>query len=162
MDKSKDKKEIKFLADKMLGKLVKWLRILGYNTSYSFSKTSMSIILTAREENRILLTRNTNLIKRKNICDFLFIQNDDWEKQLMEVIKGLKLKISFNSKPFSRCIVCNTPTIAVDRETVEKHVPSYVFLTRNHFVYCPSCNKYYWEGTHLKKMKKKIQEFAKK
>ncbi|GAI37423.1 unnamed protein product, partial [marine sediment metagenome] len=60
--------EIKFIADRMLGKLVKWLRILGFDTTYPSFDDDLSLILTARQESRILLTRNANLIKRRNIC----------------------------------------------------------------------------------------------
>ncbi|GAH95063.1 unnamed protein product [marine sediment metagenome] len=149
--------EIKFLADKMLGKLAKWLRILGYDTTYPITDEDLALILTARHENRILLTRDTNLIKRRNICDFLFIKGDQYEEQLSEVIKGLKIKIDFKSKIFSRCSLCNTPTIKIDKRKVQSYVPPYIFLTQNEFVYCPSCKKYYWKGTHWERMTQKVQ-----
>jgi Uncharacterized conserved protein len=111
--------EIKFIADRMLGKLVKWLRILGYDTAYPSFDNDLSLILIARQENRILLTRDVNLIKRRNICDFLFIESDHWEKQLLGIIKGLKLKIDLNSKIFSRCSLCNTLTKEVDKKELK-------------------------------------------
>jgi len=126
IEEMKDK-EIKFLADRMLGKLVKWLRILGYDTTYPSFDNDLSLILTARKEGRILLTRDTNLIKRRNICEFLFIESDKWDEQLIGIIKGVKLKIGFNSKIFSRCSICNTPTKDVDKKDVKNHVPPYVF-----------------------------------
>ena len=98
----KKKEEIKFLADRMLGKLVKWLRILGYDTAYPSFSDDSSLILTARQEGRILLTRDANLNKRRNICDFLFINGDHWEEQMAGIIKGSKLKIDINSKIFER------------------------------------------------------------
>lgn len=152
--------EIKFLADRMLGKLVKWLRILGYDTTYPSFNDDLSLILTARQESRILLTRDANLIKRRNICDFLFIESDHWEEQLSGIIKGLKLKINLNLNIFSRCSLCNTPTKDVDKKEVENYVPSYVFSTQNRFVYCPSCKKYYWRGTHWQRMTQKIKELS--
>jgi len=149
--------EIKFIADRMLGKLAKWLRILGFDTAYPSFDDDSSLILTARQEKRILLTRNSNLIKRKNICGFLFIESDHWEEQLLGILNGLKLKASFNSKIFSRCSLCNTPTKTVDKKKVNNYVPSYVFLTQNKFTYCPFCNKYYWRGTHRYRMTQKIK-----
>ncbi len=154
----KKEEEIKFLADRMLGKLVKWLRILGYDTSYPSFDNDLSLILTARQEGRILLTRDANLIKRRNICDFLFIKGDHWEEQLTGIIKGLKLEIDLNSKIFSRCSLCNTLTKDVDKEEAKNYVPSYVFLTQDKFVYCPSCKKYDWRGTHWQRMTQKIQK----
>ena len=155
--KDKKKEEIKFLADIMLGKLVKWLRILGFDTTYPSFDDDLSLILTARQEGRILLTRDTNLIKRRNICDFLFIKGDHWEEQLAGIVKGLKLEINFNSKIFSRCSLCNAPTKDVDKKEVKNYVPPYVFLTQDRFVYCPSCKKYYWRGTHSQRMIQIIQ-----
>ena len=156
--KDKKEEEIKFLADRMLGKLVKWLRILGFDTTYPSFDDDLSLILTARQEGRILLTRDTNLIKRRNICDFLFIKSDHWEEQLVGIIKGLKLEINLNLKIFSRCSLCNTPTKYVDKEEAKNYVPPYVFLTQDKFVYCPSCKKYYWRGTHWQRMTQKIQK----
>jgi len=150
--------EIKFLVDRMLGRLVKWLRILGYDTTYPSFENDLSLILIARQENRILLTRDTNLIKRRNICDFLFIKSNKWEEQLLEVIKGMKLEIDFDSKIFSRCSLCNSPTKGIDKKEVKARVPPYVFLTQDKFVYCPSCKKYYWKGTHWQRMAEKIKK----
>ena len=150
--------EIKFLVDRMLGRLVKWLRILGYDTTYPSFENDLSLILIARQENRILLTRDTNLIKRRNICDFLFIKSNKWEEQLLEVIKGMKLEIDFDSKIFSRCSLCNAPTKDIDKKEVKARVPPYVFLTQDKFVYCPSCKKYYWKGTHWQRMAEKIKK----
>src|SRR5665648_696602 len=133
--KDKKKEEIKFLADIMLGKLVKWLRILGFDTTYPSFDDDLSLILTAQQEGRILLTRDTNLIKRRNICDFLFIKGDHWKEQLAGIVKGLKLKINFDSKIFSRCSLCNTLTKNVAKKEVKNYVPPYVFLTQNKFCY---------------------------
>jgi len=154
----KKEEEIKFLADRMLGKLVKWLRILGYDTAYPSFDDDLSLILIARQENRILLTRNTNLIKRRNICDFLFVKGDHWEEQLAGIIKGLKLEINLNLKIFSRCSLCNTLTKNINKKEVKTHVPPYVFSTQVKFVYCPYCKKYYWRGTHWQSMTQKIQK----
>ncbi len=150
--------EIKFITDRMLGKLVRWLRILGFDTIYPSFEDNLSLILTARQESRILLTRDANLIKRRNICDFLFIESDHWEEQLLGIIKGLKLKIDFNSKIFSRCSLCNSPTKNIDKKEVKNYVPTYVFSTQNKFVYCPFCKKYYWRGTHWQRMTVKIKK----
>ncbi len=160
MKKEKPNEEIKFLADRMLGRLAKWLRILGYDTIYPLDIRDLALLLRARQENRILLTRDTHLILRKNIGDFLFIKSDLWKEQLQEVIKGLQLNLSFPNRLFSRCSVCNTPTLNIGKDNqIKNSVPPYVFLTQNEFVYCPTCKKYYWKGTHWQRIKEKIQEF---
>ena len=71
--------EIKFIADCMLGKLVKWLRIFGYDTTYITCSTDSFLILSARKDNRILLTRDTHLIQKRNICNFFFVKSDHWD-----------------------------------------------------------------------------------
>ena len=162
MKNTTNQQEIKFLADSMLGRLAKWLRIFGYDTTYVACSKDSFLILTARKENRILLTRDTRLIQKRNICDFLFIKSDHWDEQLVEIIKGLKLNIQLNSHLFSRCSICNTPTLTVDKKNIQPYVPPYVFRSNSDFVYCPFCNKYYWKGTHWKKMNQKIKKIIEK
>lgn len=158
MKKEEHSEEIKFLADRMLGRLAKWLRILGYDTVYPVDIGDLALLLRARQENRILLTRDTHLILRKNIGDFLFIKSDLWRDQLREVIYGLKLELNFPTRMFSRCSLCNTPTTKINKDKVRDYVPPYVFLTQNYFVYCPTCKKYYWKGTHWQRIKEKIKD----
>jgi len=81
-------------------------------------------------------------------------------EQLTGIIKGLKLKIDPNSKIFSRCTLCNTLTKDIAKKEVKKYVPPHVFSTKTRFVYCASCKKYYWRGTHWQKMTQKIQKLS--
>jgi len=154
----KGQQGIKFLADCMLGRLAKWLRILGYDTIYLSSSKGRFPYLITRKEDRILLTRDTHLIRRSNIGGFLYIHSDHWEEQLKEIILVLGLNLKPSHKLFSRCSICNSLTSKADKINVQPFVPSYVFNNNNDFVYCSYCKKYYWKGTHWDKMNKKIVE----
>jgi len=96
---------MKFIVDCMLGKLAKWLKIFGFDTIY-FSKIEDSdLIDLAREEGRVLLTRDTGLIEKSRDVQSFFINSEDWNTQLEQVLDGFNLwgKV----RPYSRCIECN-------------------------------------------------------
>jgi len=155
-------KKIKFLVDCMLGKLAKWLRIFGYDTIHDSVLKNPVLIFTARKEGRILLTRNTQLIKKRNLGDFLFIKSNFWDEQLIQIIKELNLIFQLDSSLFSRCTICNSKTIKVEKNIVQNHVPPYVFKNNDEFVFCPFCHKYYWKGTHWQRMDQTIREIKEK
>jgi uncharacterized protein with PIN domain len=144
-----NEKDAKFTADIMLGKLAKWLRILGYDCLYFSNINKFDLIKTALYENRIILTRNTRLKDRK-IPPVIFIKNDNWKKQLKEVIDLFPINYD---KIFSRCIVCNQILESIEKDKVKDFVPPYVFETSKKFSYCLNCKKYYWEGTHINHVK---------
>lgn len=141
---------MKFIADEMLGKLAKWLRISGYDTIYLKNVKDSELVRRAVTENRILLTRDTLLIKRKELKNFLFIVDDNPLKQLRQVVKEYHLTLP--DEPFSICIICNTNITPYPKEDACRIVPEYVCKTQDVFGQCPSCNKLYWKGTHYKRM----------
>ncbi len=148
------KQKPKFIVDNMLGKLAKWLRILGFDTSYPKYANDVELLFSSLSENRILLTRDTGLIKRKNLKDYIFIQSDNWLDQLQEVIKAAKLISYITEENFlTRCPLCNTKLKPIERKKVIGWVPHYVYCTNKEFAMCPSCKKIYWRGTHIEKIK---------
>ncbi|OGW37631.1 MAG: hypothetical protein A2Y97_10670 [Nitrospirae bacterium RBG_13_39_12] len=150
---------MRFIADAMLGKLARWMRFLGFDTLYYSDISDKKLIKLAREQNRIILTRDTRLIKIKVIKDFLLIKANDSFKQLVEVINKLNLK-QFNL--FSRCVKCNGLLARIiDKTEITNHVPEFVFLNFNVFLKCGDCGKIYWEGTHPKKFREKLSEILK-
>jgi uncharacterized protein len=149
---------LKFLVDHMLGKLAKYLRMLGIDTVY-FTQTDLSTLIEkACQEKRIILSRNTKLHKLKHIgsfSNFVFIHDGQPDKQLKEVLEYFKVHIS-QEKLFTRCLRCNQKLILVNHEDVKGEAPPYILGIHKKFSLCPQCNKVYWEGTHLKKMKEII------
>jgi hypothetical protein len=145
---------MKFLVDAMLGKLAKWLRILGYDTIYVKSADDTELIRRARLENRILLTRD-KLLAKNWIVQTLFIKSEVVDEQLLQVIKRFRLK--WDNSIFSRCPLCNTQLIEIDTpHEIKDKVPEFVFNTYSEFWKCVTCNKIYWSGTHWNNIKTKV------
>jgi uncharacterized protein with PIN domain len=147
----------RFVVDSMLGTLAKWLRILGYDTEYDACLNDNQLVRLARGEGRILLTRDTGLLKRKGFrC--LFIESQILEEQLLQVLETLGLPAD---NLFSRCAVCNTPLEKVPKHEAWGQVPPFVFQTQERFSLCPECNRFYWRGTHWKRMLERVKQLRK-
>jgi uncharacterized protein with PIN domain len=140
-------RQIRFVADDMVGKLAKWLRILGHDVAYFRSIDNKELISIANSENRILLTRDTDIAESGKTRHCLFLESDNYVEQLRQVYRLLALKVD-KELIFSRCLICNEKLKGIRKESVEGSVPPYVFETRDDFVICEKCNKVYWKGTH--------------
>jgi len=151
---------MKFIADSMLGRLAKWLRLLGNDTLYYPTIEDSRLLRIAREEGRILLTRDSRLVKVRDVPRYLLIEENDLFRQLKAVIRKFNLPVQScldSPENFStRCSLCNSPTDAASREDARGHVPEYVLSSHSKFRYCPSCRKYYWKGTHIEKMRERL------
>lgn len=133
----------RFLADTMLGKLAKWLRILGYDVLYARDLDDHALLALARAEGRTLLTRDEELARRSR---GILISSDDWREQLRELSKLIRLE---KERLFSRCLECNTPLEQVKREEVADRVSPYLLASQAEFGRCPRCQRIYWKGTHF-------------
>ena len=146
----------RFIADVMLGRLARWLRLLGFDTLYYHDINDTQLIRIAKEQGRFILTRDTRLIKIKGIQDNLLIISNNSFQQLLEVIRALKLK---DFHLLSRCVSCNGQlSRLLDKTEIKDAVPDFVFLNFHIFLICRNCGKIYWEGTHPKLFKKKLSE----
>ena len=145
----------RFVADVMLGKLAKWLRIAGYDVLYSNRYTDDALISISRNENRILLSLDTRLLVRRNVDRFLFLQSRDLESQLRQILETFRP--SGLPAPLSRCLSCNEILSDVPAESVRDRVPEYVFRHQGSFKICPECRKIFWSGTHRESVLKILQ-----
>lgn len=147
-----------FVVDQMLGRLAKWLRLLGYDSVYFGSVGDLKLIKIAREENRILLTRDTRLMKRRAIKNHqikaILIQHDVLDDQLQQLSRRLKFAKKRTLPTF--CVECNFPIETIRKEEAQRHVPNYVYQTQMEFARCPSCGRYYWAGTHWERIQEKL------
>jgi len=149
--------EPKFIVDDMLGKLAVRLRMLGFDTSFYHDTADSFLLRKSKEEDRILLTRDSSLIKIRGANAF-FIPSKKLKDQIREVIEKYNLKVSPQNM-FSRCSVCNEPLEDLKKEKVKGKVPPIVYKLFNEFAYCPKCDKYYWKGTHYEKIVEELRDF---
>lgn len=149
---------MKFLADAMLGKLAKWLRMLGYDTLYFADSDDDELIRIAIRDDRILLTRDELLCRRRMVrarCFFV-----DWGstgEQVRQVMKHFNLKLS-RENLFTRCTICNGDIIPISKSDIADRIPPYVYKTQNEFGYCERCDKIYWRGTHIEHVLDSLQK----
>lgn len=148
-----------FLADAMLGRLAKWLRLIGFDTLYAGrlpaphdqpgrrARSDHQLAALARAQGRIVLTRDRAMARRRGIrC--LYIDSQVWEEQLGQVIVAFGLP----STRHVRCPVCNGPLTAIPPSQVRSHVPAFVWKTHSRFHHCAECAKYYWPGSHWERI----------
>ena len=151
---------MKFIVDCMLGKLAKWLKILGFDTLY-FSKIEDSTLLAiAQKEGRVLLSRDTGLIKKSRDIKNLFIESEDWNPQVAQVLDEFDLWPEV--RPYSRCIECNVELKDMSKSRAKNLVAPFVYERATSFAICPNCGRVFWKGTHHQDMEFKIEDILKK
>lgn len=140
---------MRFLADAMVGRLAKWLRVLGYDTLYHRDGDDEVLLATAAAEGRVLLTRDTRLPRASLPAGSLLIRSDRVEDQIREVLQAYDLR---PAAPGTRCLRCNTPLAPLPREAAAGRVPDFVLTRHAAFRTCPACRRVYWPGTHRTRM----------
>lgn len=151
---------MRFIVDCMLGKLAKWLKILGFDALF-FSKIEDDELLTiARKEGRILLTKDTALIQQAKDVEALFLKSEEWQEQVQQVLEHFNLREKVN--PHTRCIDCNVVLKNLPKKNAKNLVSVFVFDKADSFALCPNCGRVFWRGTHFKDMEAQIKEILKK
>ena len=152
----------RFMVDNNVGKLAKWLRMMGYDALFFNGSDDSSMVTTAMAEDRVILTRDTGIMKRRLVTsgrlEAILITSDIPEMQLKQVIGTLNLDIYF--RPFTICLECNQPLVERSRQQVENRVPPYVFKTQGQYMECLACHRIYWRGTHWQAMIKKLERLV--
>jgi uncharacterized protein with PIN domain len=153
--------EIKFIVDNNVGKLARWLRLMGYDTLLLKQKDDNQMIQRTLSENRVVLTKDAQFMKRRlvtnGILKAIHIKQDDPKLQVQEVVQILNLNYHF--KPFSLCLECNRMLTPRSKEEVQNLVPTHVLETQTQYTECPACHRVYWSGTHWRAMVKKLQDW---
>jgi uncharacterized protein with PIN domain len=142
---------MRFICDSTLGKLIKYLRVLGFDT-VSISNLDMLNKYKNLADPPLLFTKRTKTISYQPT---IFIQTNRIEEQIKEIENSIRPYI--NGKDFmTRCIACNALLGSTKKKDIEAQVPEYIYHHHEEFKVCPSCKKVYWEGTHTEHMKKWI------
>ena len=146
-----------------MGKLAKWLRIMGYDTMLFCGDNDSQMVTIALKEGRVIITRDTQIMKRRVVTSgwlkAVFIKGDEPEEQMHQLIAGLNLDCKY--RPFALCLECNQPLVERSRGEVQDLVPPYVFQAHRQYMECPVCHRIYWRGTHWQAMTNKLNKFMK-
>lgn len=153
--RSKPLRSPRFVLDVHLGKLARYLRMLGFDTLYENNYTEARLLFISDDEKRILLTRNRELLQDPSVERALLIESEDPRFQLVQVLRRFDL---FNSTAvFQRCMCCNSLLEPVAKQDILYRLPPKVRLGFDEFQQCRSCDKVYWKGTHFERMKEFIR-----
>lgn len=140
---------MKFVLDRMLGRLAKWLRVLGYDAIYERDLEDGSVIRYVQQGYSVL-TRG-NRFAGLRLGGIVRLHHDRVEDQLLQLHAENRIQVDRKER-FSRCIRCNEILVPVSKEEARKYVPEYVYHRHDSFRRCPGCNRFYWPGTHLDRM----------
>jgi len=140
---------MKFIADVMLGKLAKRLRLLGFDVLYDPACEDNEVLHLALNQDRVILTRDTGLASRPLAHNHIMIVSDLVDEQLHQVLEAFSPR---DDGSLTRCSVCNEPLSVLDRRDARDLVPDHVYATATGFWYCARCEKAYWKGSHVNNM----------
>jgi uncharacterized protein with PIN domain len=152
--------EPRFIADAMLGKLARWLRIMGCDVEYSSLIGDEELVARATQTGRLILTRDTLLVRRRGArANHFFVAGDHFRDQLRQVVE--RFAIDPAGRFLTRCLECNAPLAEIVKNNVRDRVPPYVYATQEQFRACLSCGRLYWQGTHREKMAREVEDILK-
>jgi uncharacterized protein with PIN domain len=139
----------RFAADRMLGRLARWLRILGYDVAYGPHLRGRALVACARRERRLLLTLDTRQYREPEHQPHEILHSDHNLEHLRDVPAAVPLG---GSTPLCRCLDSNRPLVEVPRDEARERVPPYVAATQERFLGCTGCGRLYWGATHREHM----------
>lgn len=148
--------DIRFIADAHLGQLAKNLRMLGFDVLYRNDYSDAELTRIAVEEKRIVLTRDRDLLIRKEIERGCYLHVVSSDEQVVEVILRFRLSAKARAGAFSRCLNCNGLLREVEKSTVADRVPQHSRQFYERFFECDACARVYWEGSHVERMRRRI------
>ncbi len=154
--------ELRFIVDHNVGKLAKWLRMMGYDSLFFDGDDDSQMVARALAEDRVILTRDAEIMKRRVISRgrlrAVLIGSEEPERQMRQLMETFDLKYHF--KPLTRCLECNQSLVERSRDEVKDRVPPYVYKTQNQYMECPACHRIYWRGSHWEAMTREIERFT--
>ena len=154
---SEEGMKVKFVADGMLGKLTRWLRMLGYDVKYSNNLDDAQLIAIAKKEGKILLTRDMELYQQATAksCEAFYTEGKNEAERLAQLAKRFNIELNIDMTK-SRCPKCNVQVEPTAKEKVAEKVGKNTFTNYEEFWKCPECEQIYWQGTHWIKIRKTL------
>lgn len=146
----------RFIADAMLGRLARWLRILGFDCAYEREIDDEQLVRRAVHEERIILTRDRALPEDWRVPGIHLVASEELREQLRELLRAFGLAGSV--RLFSRCNECNQPLRQAQRAEVSERVPPHALASHEAFLECASCRRVYWEGSHTQRIRRVVEE----
>lgn len=154
--RSRPLREPKFVLDVHLGKLTRYMRMMGFDSIYKNNFENDELTRISLDDKRTILTRDRETLKRNEVTHGYWVRNENPEEQLKEIIERFDLKNLINE--FTRCLECNTLLNEIEKENILDRLPQKVKEWHNEFFLCPQCSRIYWKGSHYEKMNKLISK----
>lgn len=153
---------MKFIADGMLGKVARWLRMLGYDIKYANDLDDKEILRIAADEKRIILTRDYQLFRKANAggVKAVFVNGRTHAEKLADLSRQLNIRLEIDIER-SRCPKCNSTIKPVSKESVKDRVPPSTYRIQDEFWMCTGCGQVYWKGSHWKKINSSLDQAKK-
>jgi len=146
---------IRFAADAMLGKLARWLRLLGFDCTWSADTSDAELVRSAAEARRVILTRDRALSEEWRVSEICVLRSELTFDQLREVLHRFDLGGAV--RLFSRCSACNRELAPVAAAEVADRVPERVLARCDGFRQCAECGRVYWEGSHTRRIARVVE-----
>jgi len=144
-------RETRFFADAQLGRLARYLRLLGFDTLYENAIDDADLVQRAAADHRIILTRDRALLMRRGVSHGCHIRQDDPLEQLAHVIH--RCDLAKTSHPFTRCMECNDRIESISKQDVAARLEPETAASFDEFWHCPGCARIYWQGSHHERLK---------
>ena len=144
----------RFVVDRHLGHLARWLRTLGYDAFFQVDASLDRIRSEAAQAETILVTTESSAAEKTGAPAVLVVPKADLRRQLRAIQACLPEPVS--QRMFTRCVLCNVPVLPVAKKSIENRVPEAVRARTQAFTICPSCGRIYWEGTHTARLRSRL------
>jgi uncharacterized protein with PIN domain len=152
-------RRVHFVADAHLGRLARYLRLLGFDTLFENDPGDAELARISAREGRILLSRDKRLLQRRILSHALWIPAIRPREQLAYLVDRLDLRGLF--RPFTRCTLCNGRLVEVMEDVPDLPVPPGVRAAFKTFWRCEGCDRIYWQGSHYDRLRAFVEQLAK-
>jgi uncharacterized protein with PIN domain len=151
-------RQTRFILDVHLGKLARHLRLLGFDALYRNDYDDPTIVKLAREDKRIILTRDKGLLKRRAVTHGYWLRETEPRRQTDEVLRAFDLRRSV--RPLTRCLACNGELQKIAKAAVTDRLPPRVRDGFDDFAGCRACGRVYWPGSHYRRLRRVVDALA--